>query len=79
MIIHLCKKFQSNTPVLSKDIAWKPKVLRTGRTERDGRTGRTYVRTAVILYAPPPPPGGGIKNNTKKRERMQKYTASLVT
>ena len=32
-----------------------------------GRTGRTYVRTAVILYAPPPPPpienGGGIKMN----------------
>ena len=42
MIIYLCIKFQSKTPVLSKDIARKPKVLRTGWT---GRTGRTDVRT----------------------------------
>ena len=42
MIIYLCIKFQSNTPISSKDIARKPFVLRTGRT------GRTYV-----LYAPP--------------------------
>ena len=58
MIIHLCIKFQSNIPILSKDIAWKPFVLRTGRT------GRTNVRTAVILYAPLPHPtenGGDIK------------------
>ena len=53
MIIYLCIKFQSNTPILSKDIARKPKVLRTGRTGRDGRDGqdgtdgmdRTDVRT----------------------------------
>ena len=24
IIIYLCTKFQSNTPILSKDIAWKP-------------------------------------------------------
>ena len=30
MIIYLCIKFQSNTPILSKDIARKPEVLRTG-------------------------------------------------
>ena len=30
MIIYLCIKFQSNTPILSKDIARKPKVLLTG-------------------------------------------------
>ena len=57
MIIYLCIKFQSNTPILSKDIAWKPFVLRTD--------GRTYVRTAEILYAPPTPNenGGGIKTH----------------
>ena len=44
MIIYLCIKFQYNAPILSKDIAWKPFVLRTGRMD---------VRTAVILYAPP--------------------------
>ena len=42
MIIYLCIKFQSNTPILSKDIAWKPKVLRTGRMGQDG-TGWTDV------------------------------------
>ena len=45
MIIYLCIKFQSNTPILSKDIARKPKVLHMGRTDgmdwRDRRTGRT--------------------------------------
>ena len=51
MIIHLCIKFQSNTPVLSKDIARKPKVLCTGWTGRDRWARRTYVWTAVILYA----------------------------
>ena len=30
--------YQSNIPILSKDIARKPKVLRTGRTGWDGRT-----------------------------------------
>ena len=44
--------------ILSKDIARKPKVLRTGRTD---------VRTdsGDIICAPPPPAtenGGGIKN-----------------
>ena len=69
MTIYLCIKFQSNSPILSKDIARKPKVLHMGRTGWDGRdgTGRMYVQTGVILYAPirpPPPPtenGGGIK------------------
>ena len=46
MIIYLSIKFQSNTPIFSKDIAQKPFVL---------RTGRMYVRTAVIVYAPTPP------------------------
>ena len=98
MIIYLCTKFQSNTRILSKDIARKPffktdifsklkraispKIIggfypnltyiyyyipvckisiqytnpfKRSRTETksvmDG-TGRMYVRTAVILYAP---------------------------
>ena len=33
MIIYLCIKFQSNTPIFSKDIARKPFVLRTGQTD----------------------------------------------
>ena len=36
MIIYLCIKFQSNTPILSEDIAWKPFVLRTGWTGNGG-------------------------------------------
>ena len=61
MIIYLCIKFQSNTTMLSKDIARKPKVLCMGRT------GQTYVRTAVILYAPHPPnwKWRGHKNNIR--------------
>ena len=49
MIIHLCMKYESNTPMYSKDIARKPFFVRTGRTYV-----RTYVRTRVMLYAPPP-------------------------
>ena len=62
MIIYLCIKFQSNTPILSKDIARKPKVFRTGRTDR------TDVHTdSSDTIRPPPPPhpptenGGGIQ------------------
>ena len=66
MIIYLCMKYESNTPMFSKDIARKPFFVRTGRTGRtEVRTyGSTDVRTRVMLYAPPPPiiNGGGIKN-----------------
>ena len=52
MIIYLCIKFHSNTPIFLKDIARKPFVLRTGQDRTDG-IGPTDVRTAVILYTPP--------------------------
>ena len=53
MIIHLCIKFQSNASIFSEDIAQKPFVLCTGRTD---------VRIVMILYAPlPTENGGGIK------------------
>ena len=52
MIIYLCIKFRCNTPILSKDITWKPFVL---------RMGRTYIQAAVIPYAPLIENGGGIK------------------
>ena len=48
MIIYLCMKYESNSPMYSKDIARKPFFVRTGRT-----FVRTYVRTRVMLYAPP--------------------------
>ena len=41
MIIYLCMKYESNTPMFSKDIARKPFFV---------RTGRTYVRTYVRTY-----------------------------
>ena len=63
MIIYMCIKLQSNTPIFSKDIARKPFVLHMGRT--DEQDGRTYVRTAVILYAPTEN-GGGIKKTKQK-------------
>ena len=56
-------KYESNTPMFSKDIVRKPFFVHTGHTEV--RTyGSTDVRTRVMLYAPPPPiiNGGGIKN-----------------
>ena len=55
-------KYESNTPMFSKDIARKPFFVRTGQDVRDVRTDvRMYVRTRVMLYAPPIINGGGIK------------------
>ena len=57
MIIDLCIKFQSNTLILSKDIARKPKVLRTGRTGRtDERTDSGDTIYSPLPPLPPPPP-----------------------
>ena len=47
MIMYLCMKYESNTPMFSKDIARKPFFVRTGQDVR------MYVRTRVMLYAPP--------------------------
>ena len=33
MIIYLCMKYESNTQMFSKDIARKPFLVRTGRTD----------------------------------------------
>ena len=49
MIIYLCMKYESNTPMFSKDIARKPFLVRMGQDVRDVRT---KVRTRVMLYAP---------------------------
>ena len=46
MIMYLCLKYESNTPMFSKDIARKPFFIRTGQDVR------TEVRTRVMLYAP---------------------------
>ena len=63
MIIYLYMKYQSNTPMSSKDIARKPFSVLKGQDVRDVRMYvRTDVRTSVMLYAPPPLiNGGGIK------------------
>ena len=47
MIIYLCMKYESNTPMYSKDIARKPSFVRTGQDVRDVRM---YVRTYVRMY-----------------------------
>ena len=44
-------KYESNTPMFSKDIARKPFFVRKGT----GRTGRTYVRTDKGDAICPPP------------------------
>ena len=49
----MCIKFQSNTPILSKDIAWKPFVLRTGRAD-----GCTYGQFVCIEVLRPSQPNG---------------------
>ena len=58
MIIYLCIKFQSNTPILSKDITRKPKVLRMGQRERrDGKDVR--MDSGDTICAPIENGGGG--------------------
>ena len=37
MLIYLCMKYESNTPMYSKDIARKPLFVRTGQDVRDIR------------------------------------------
>ena len=64
MIMYLCMKYESNTPMFSKDIARKPFFVRTGQDVRDVRMYvRTYVRTDKGDAICPPPiiNGGGIK------------------
>ena len=56
-------KYESNTPMYSKDIVRKPFFVRTGQDVRDVRM---YVRTDKGDAICPPPPiinGGGIKNH----------------
>ena len=53
MIIYRCIKFQTNTPILSKDIARKPKVLSMGWTDEHTDSGDTICT--------PIENGGGIK------------------
>ena len=58
--MYLCMKYESNTPMYSKDIARKPFLVRTGQDVRDVRMyGRTDKGDAIC-----PPSiinGGGIK------------------
>ena len=66
MIIYLCMKYESNSPMYSKDIARKPFFVRTGQDVRDVcMYVRTYVRTDKGDAICPPPPHykwwGGIK------------------
>ena len=68
MIIYLCIKFQSNTPILSKDIARNQKCyVREGWDGQDGWTGRmdgTDVRMdSGDTICPPTENGGGIKTD----------------
>ena len=60
MIIYLCIKFQSNTPILSKDIKRKTKVLRTGQTD-----GTDVCTDSGDTICPPIENGGGIKKQTR--------------
>ena len=73
MIIYLCIKFQSNTPSFQKISHGNQKCYTW-----DGQTGRTYIQTAVILYAPPPPPHPHlpIENNSGIR-KIHRSNATL--
>ena len=70
MLIYLCMKYESNTPMYSTDIAWKSFFVRTGLDLRDVRT---YVCTDKGDAICPPPiiNGGGIKKY-KKNTYLQK-------
>ena len=74
MIMYLCMKYESNTPMFSKDIARKPFFVRKGQDVRDVRM---YVRTDKGDAICPPTPiinGGGHK---KCVLRYLKGTATL--
>ena len=76
MITYLCMKYESNTPMFSKDIARKPfSYVRTYVC--------TDVRTRVMLYAPPPPPHYKWRGHKKalhdvRYNRVSKKWASLM-
>ena len=53
MIIYPCMKYESNTPMYSKDIARKPFFVRTGQDVRDVRMYRRTDKGDAIC--PPPP------------------------
>ena len=69
MIIYLCMKYESNTPMYSKEIARKPFFVRTGQDVRDVRTyGHTDKGDAICS---PITNGGGItKAQTSLRIRL---------
>ena len=68
MIIYLCIKFQSNTLILSKDIARKPEVLRTGWDGTDGTDVRTDSGDTIC---PNTENGRGIINKTRNSQVSQ--------
>ena len=71
MIIYLCMKYESNTPMSSKDIARKPFFVRKGQDVLDVRM---YVRTdkGDAICPPPIVNGGGIN-----RTHMVVYPATV--
>ena len=84
LIIYLCIKFQSNTPIFSKDIAQKAFVLHMGRV--DGTDVCTESGDNVcpappplkmagyILYAPPLPPHWKWRGHKKKKNEFKRNT-----
>ena len=72
MIVYLWIKFQSSTPIFSKDIARKPKVLRTGRTDVRTDSGDT------ISPRPPIENGGGIKRNEENTTKALRVCLNII-
>ena len=50
MIIYLCMKYESNTPMISKDIARKPFFVRTGRTDKGDTIRGIKTQIQVNFY-----------------------------
>ena len=66
MTMYLCMKYESNTPMFSKDITQKPFFVRKGQDVRDVRM---YVRTDKgDAICPPSINGGGIIKQSNQQD-----------
>ena len=73
MIIDLCIKFQSNTPIFSKDIAQKPFVLCTWRGHKNGPNYKKFISLGSSTYQPIIKSSSSHSLNTLKSEGPKKF------
>ena len=71
MIIYLYIRFESNIQTFSKDIEWKPFLLRTDGTDRSkGMDVRTDSADTIHTPPPPPPPTSSLKKKWRGHKHV---------